>query len=37
MLFAFSRDGAVPGAKYWCRLNSSKTPVNAVLAVSVAA
>ena len=35
MLFAFSRDGAVPGAKYWAKLNSSKTPVNAVLAVAV--
>ncbi len=34
MLFAFSRDGAVPGAKHWAKLNSSKTPVNAVLAVS---
>ncbi|MCX6461907.1 MAG: amino acid permease [Actinobacteria bacterium] len=36
MLFAFSRDGAVPGASYWARLNKSKTPVNAVLAVAVA-
>ena len=35
MLFAFSRDGAVPGAKYWARLNKAKTPVNAVLAVAV--
>jgi amino acid transporter len=34
MLFAFSRDGAVPGAKYWAKLNSSRTPVNAVLAVT---
>jgi amino acid transporter len=36
MLFAFSRDGAVPGAKHWCKLNASKTPVNAVLAVTIA-
>ena len=36
MLFAFSRDGAVPGAKHWAKLNASKTPVNAVLAVRVA-
>ena len=35
MLFAFSRDGAVPGAKYWARLNKAKTPVNAVLVVAV--
>ncbi len=34
MLFAFSRDGAVPGAKYWASLNKSKTPVNAVLIVA---
>jgi amino acid transporter len=36
MLFAFSRDGAVPGAKHWASLNSKKTPVLAVIAVSVA-
>jgi len=36
MLFAFSRDGAVPGAKVWAKLNSSRTPVYAVLAVTVA-
>jgi amino acid transporter len=36
MTFAFSRDGAVPGAKYWSRLNSRRTPVNAVIAVAVA-
>jgi amino acid transporter len=35
MLFAFSRDGAVPGAKYWAKLNKSRTPVNAVIAVTV--
>jgi len=35
MLFAFSRDGAVPGAKYWARVNKSKTPVLAVIAVTV--
>ena len=34
MLFAFSRDGAVPGARYWAKLNKSKTPVNSVLAVT---
>jgi len=35
MLFAFSRDGAVPGARHWARLNKSKTPVNAVIAVAL--
>jgi amino acid transporter len=35
MLFAFSRDGAVPGAARWASLNKSKTPRNAVLAVAV--
>ncbi|HET7899577.1 MAG TPA: amino acid permease [Candidatus Nanopelagicales bacterium] len=37
MLFAFSRDGAVPGASRWARLNASRTPRNAVLAVAVVA
>ena len=36
MLFAFSRDGAVPGARIWSKLNKSRTPVYAVIAVSVA-
>ena len=36
MLFAFSRDGAVPGAKHWASLSKNKTPVKAVLAVSAA-
>ncbi|MDI1289506.1 MAG: amino acid permease, partial [bacterium] len=36
MLFAFSRDGAVPGAKIWSKLNKSRTPVYAVVAVAVA-
>jgi amino acid transporter len=37
MLFAFSRDGAVPGAKYWSRLNHNKVPVYGVLASAVVA
>ncbi|QKE84184.1 amino acid permease [Arthrobacter sp. NEB 688] len=37
MLFAFSRDGAVPGASRWARLNSRKVPANAVLVSSVVA
>ena len=31
MMFAFSRDGAVPGHKRWSKVNNNKVPVNAVL------
>ena len=31
MLYAFSRDGAVPGAKHWAKLNKSQVPANAVI------
>jgi amino acid transporter len=31
MLFAFSRDGAVPGHKRWSAVNKNSVPVNAVL------
>ncbi|KAA0024663.1 amino acid permease [Antrihabitans cavernicola] len=31
MLYAFSRDGAVPGSKIWSSLSSKRVPVNAVL------
>jgi amino acid transporter len=31
MLFAFSRDGAVPGASLWARVNTAGTPRNAVI------
>jgi amino acid transporter len=31
MLFAFSRDGAVPGARLWCKLNKNRVPVNGVI------
>lgn len=34
MLFAFARDGAVPGSAYWCRLSARKVPVHAVLFIS---
>ena len=37
MLFAFSRDGAVPGAKYWSRLNRNRVPVYGVLGSAVVA
>ena len=37
MMFAFSRDGAVPGAKYLARLNKNHTPVNGVIAAAVIA
>jgi amino acid transporter len=35
MVFAFSRDGAVPGHRLWRRLNKNKTPTWAVLFVVV--
>jgi amino acid transporter len=37
MMFAFSRDGAVPGHKYWRKLNAGKVPFNAVIASAVVA
>lgn len=37
MLYAFSRDGAVPGAKYWSKLSANKAPVNGVIATAVIA
>jgi amino acid transporter len=38
MLYAFSRDGAVPGGQYWSRLNKNRVPVYGVLlSVAVAA
>ncbi len=37
MLFAFSRDGAVPGSSLWARLNARKVPANAVIVSSVIA
>jgi amino acid transporter len=36
MLFAFSRDGAVPGATHWARVNANGTPRNAVIIGAVA-
>jgi amino acid transporter len=37
MMFAFSRDGAVPGGALWARVNRQKVPVYAVLASSIIA
>jgi amino acid transporter len=37
MLFAFSRDGAVPGGRYWSRLNSSRVPIYGVVLTAVIA
>jgi len=37
MLFAFSRDGGIPGSEYWSRLNGNRVPVNAVLLAAVVA
>jgi len=31
MMFAFSRDGVVPGHKYWSKVNKNSVPANAVL------
>ena len=35
MTFAFSRDGAMPGSKFWSKLSPSKVPANAVMMVAV--
>jgi amino acid transporter len=37
MLYAFSRDGATPGHRYWRRLNGQRVPVYAVWAIAVLA
>jgi len=37
MMYAFSRDGAVPGWRLWSRVNARRIPFNAVMAVAVAA
>ncbi len=37
MMFAFSRDGAVPGSSLWRKVSPRRVPVNSVVAVAVAA
>jgi amino acid transporter len=37
MLFAFSRDGAVPGGQYWSRLNANRVPVYGVVLSAIVA
>ena len=37
MLYAFSRDRAIPGATYWSRLNHNRVPVYGVVASAVVA
>ena len=37
MLFAFSRDGAVPGGQYWSKLSASRVPVYGVILSAVIA
>jgi amino acid transporter len=37
MMYAFSRDGAVPGWRMWSRVNQRRIPFNAVMAVAVGA
>ena len=35
MMFAFSRDRAVPGSRYWSKVNAQRTPANAVIFAAV--
>ena len=35
MMYAFSRDGAVPGWRIWSKVNAKRIPFNAVIAVAV--
>jgi amino acid transporter len=35
MMFAFSRDGAVPGSRIWRRVAHNRVPTNAVIAIAV--
>jgi amino acid transporter len=37
MLYAFSRDGAVPGGQYWSKLNANRVPVYGVILSAVIA
>ena len=37
MMFAFSRDGAVPGSRLWRKVSRNRAPVNAVIAIGVMA
>jgi amino acid transporter len=37
MMYAFSRDGAVPGWRLWSKVNERRIPFNAVMAVAVGA
>ena len=37
MTYAFSRDGAVPGAKHWAKLSKNQVPANAVVLAAVIA
>ena len=34
-MFAFSRDGAIPGSRYWSKVNAQRVPANAVIFVAV--
>lgn len=35
MMFAFSRDGAIPGSRIWRKVSPNRSPINAVIAVGV--
>lgn len=36
MLFAFSRDGAVPGSKFFAKVTTNRAPANATIGIAVA-
>jgi amino acid transporter len=35
MMFAFSRDGAIPGHRWWSRVNANRVPVHSACAIAV--
>jgi amino acid transporter len=35
MMFAFSRDGAIPGSRVWRKVSRNRSPINAVIAIGV--
>jgi amino acid transporter len=35
MMFAFSRDGAIPGSRAWRKVSRNRSPINAVIAIGV--
>jgi amino acid transporter len=37
MIYAFSRDGAIPGSRFWHRLDRGRTPRNAIILSAICA